>query len=239
MPNMAAFASKVRQRVLGRSPLDLLIPPEVANDAFSQIIKEVAARPEVHTALEIGSSSGAGSTASLVAGMKDKEEKALHCIELSTPRFRELTGRYKDLPWVHCYNLPSIALDEMPTEADLASFFKAHPDSAVHQVGLRSMTRWLRQDIDYMKRHERGEAGIQVAREKAGVETFDLVLIDGSEFTGRAELQHVYGATYVLLDDTRTFKTYEACERLRQDACYELVAEDRQCRGGFAVFQRR
>ncbi len=50
------------------SGLDRLIPPEISNDRFYRAIERVAATPGVRTILEIGSSSGAGSTEAWVKG---------------------------------------------------------------------------------------------------------------------------------------------------------------------------
>jgi hypothetical protein len=66
-----------------------------------------------------------------------------------------------------------------------------------------------------------------------------MVLIDGSEFTGRAELDETYGAKFILLDDIRTLKNEFNYERLRADAFYTLVKENLDLRNGYAVFQAR
>ena len=75
-------------------------------------------------------------------------------------------------------------------------------------------------------------------RAQHGIEIFDAVLIDGSEFTGRAELDEIYGARFVLLDDTLTFKNWENARRLLADPAYRLVRADPATRNGFAVFER-
>ena len=64
------------------------------------------------------------------------------------------------------------------------------------------------------------------------------MLIDGSEFAGPAELDDVYGARFLLLDDTETFKNWENSRRLRADPEYRLVYADSETRNGFAVFER-
>ncbi len=65
------------------------------------------------------------------------------------------------------------------------------------------------------------------------------MLIDGSEFTGNAELEEVYGAEFILLDDTRTFKCHAAHRRLLHDPGYELISENPELRHGYSVFRRR
>lgn len=231
--------NRFRQSVLRRSQLDSLIPPEIVNDTFARLITEIASAVEVRAVLEIGASNGAGSTAALVAGMRAKSEKDLYCLELSRPRFASLAERYHSEQWVHCYNLPSVPLRSMPTEEDVANFYSAHPESPIQRYRLATVQRWLRQDIEYITRTPTRECGIDVVRRESGIDAFDLVLIDGSEFTGEAELNMLYGAQYILLDDTMTFKCHAARHRLMQDADYELLEEGPSCRNGFAAFKLR
>ena len=236
MPTLSRLVQRLRRTILHQSQLDMVIPPEIVDDAFSLTIKHLVAQPDVRMVLEIGSSSGAGSTASIVAAMESKPSKALYCIELSEPRFRKLSARYKHLPWVHCLNLPSVPLDKMPTPGDVAAFYAAHPTSPIHRSKLAEVQRWLQQDIEYLQRSEWEGTGIEVARRSAGIDTFDLVLIDGSEFSGEAELSELYGARYVLLDDTLTYKNSANVARLSADPKYKLHVEDKSCRNGFAAF---
>jgi len=67
---------------------------------------------------------------------------------------------------------------------------------------------------------------------------FDLVLIDGSEFTGIPELEAVYGAKYILLDDINAYKNYDNFNRLNNDPNYILRIKNMKLRNGFAFFER-
>jgi len=64
------------------------------------------------------------------------------------------------------------------------------------------------------------------------------VLIDGSEFAGRAELEEVYGARFLPIDDTETFEDREDSRRLQADPEYRLIRAELHVRNGFAVFER-
>jgi hypothetical protein len=227
----------VRRVVLRQSALDMVIPPEVKDDGFSKLIQQVASLPEVTYVLEIGSSSGAGSTVSLFNGLKAKSTKQLYCLELSLPRFAELSHRYREHNWIHCLNLPSIPVDAMPTAEDVIRFFELYPKSPICRSKLSEVQRWLRQDKEYVATHTFNGTGIREALRLAQVDRFDLVLIDGSEFTGEAELDELYGAKYILLDDTETFKNKASLERLASDPNYELLMHDPLCRNGYAGFR--
>lgn len=239
MPITTKAVRLVRRVVLRQSELDMVIPPEVTDDGFSELIRKTASLPEVACVLEIGSSSGAGSTVSLFNGLKGKPAKQLYCLELSLPRFAKLSDRYREHEWVHCLNLPSIAADIMPNEEDISRFFELYPQSPICRSRLSEVQRWLRQDREYLATHSFSGTGIREAQRLANVDKFDLVLIDGSEFTGEAELAEVYGAKYILLDDTETFKNKASMERLTADPAYELLAHDPNCRNGYAGFRKK
>ncbi len=81
--------------------------------------------------------------------------------------------------------------------------------------------------------------GIELIKSDQGIEYFDMILIDGSEFTGQAEFPHVYGAKWILLDDIRTFKNYNNYMKLAFDPHYKLVEVKLNLRNGYAVFKKR
>jgi hypothetical protein len=71
-----------------------------------------------------------------------------------------------------------------------------------------------------------------------GLDTFDVVLIDGCEFTGRAELAQVIGARVIFLDDVTTYKCHAARAQLLADPRYALAGEDLARRNGWSCFVR-
>ena len=146
------------------SDLDTVIPAEIIDDTFSLMIRAVASRPEVSTIIEIGSSDGSGSTQSLIDGVGERGNVDLYCLELSEVRFASLVKRYSAYDWVHCVNLPSLPLDQMPNVHDVAVFFDANPGSPMCKFKLAEVQRWLLQDIDYIAKRDWPEWGIVAAR---------------------------------------------------------------------------
>ncbi|MFL5264833.1 MAG: hypothetical protein ACJ79R_05210 [Anaeromyxobacteraceae bacterium] len=220
--------------------LDRLLPPQIKGDRFYRALRRVAATPGVRTILEIGASSGAGSTEALVAGALGNPEgpPQIHTIEVSKARFAVLAERYARYPFLHPYNTSSVPASAFPGDAEVARFYR-EVRSKLRNNRLEKVLGWLRQDLAYLAEHpELSAAGIERIRAAAGVETFDAVLIDGSEFTGSAELDLVHGARFILLDDTRSFKTWECQRRLRNDAAYRRVASGYFTRNGWAMFER-
>jgi hypothetical protein len=220
------------------SGLDALIPPEIADDAFAEIIEDIAATPGVREILEIGSSAGAGSTAAWVRGaLRNPHRPRLHCIEVSTQRHAALLERWADHDFVHCHHVSSIPVERLAAANEVERFYREAP-SRLRDFELTTVLAWLQQDIAYLRENRLSGPGIAEIKERYGIETFDAVLIDGSEFAGRAELEEVYGARFLLLDDTETFKNWETSRRLRSDPGYSVVRSDPYVRNGFAVFER-
>ena len=218
--------------------LDRLIPPEIAGDAFAHMIEEIAANPDVREILEIGSSSGEGSTAAWVRGaLRNPRHPRLHCIEVSRERHAALVERWGDQDFVHCHHMSSIPAARLAAAAEVERFYCQVP-SRLREFELATVLEWLQNEVEYLHDNGLSSFGIASIRERYGVETFDAVLIDGSEFAGRAELEEVYGARFLLLDDTETFKNWHTSRLLRVDSNYRLVRAEPQARNGFAVFER-
>jgi hypothetical protein len=219
------------------SQLERLIAPEIAGDRLSRHLERLAATPGVRTILDVGASSGEGSTAALVAGaLCNPDRPVIHCIEVSVTRFEALERRYRDHDFVHCHNVSSVPLDRFPTEAEIDAF-RRRIWTRFRFIRRAEVMRWLRQDIEYVERHGLSATGIRSIRERFGVDHFDLVVIDGSEFTGPAELDEVYGARFLALDDVRTYKNLDNRRRLDGDPAYRRIAFAR-LRNGFAIYER-
>ena len=225
----------------GASPssFDRLIPAEVRGDRFFRWIARIAATPGVRTILEIGSSAGAGSTVALLEGaLRNPRTPAVHCIEASRPRFLALAARYRGHAFIHPHHVSSVPADRFPTAADIDAF-RRRAWTRFRLVPRATVLGWLRQDLEYLEREGLSGAGIRTIMDRHGIQRWDAVLIDGSEFTGSAEMEEVYGARFLLLDDIRSFKNYDNQRRLAADPAYRRVARSRWLRNGFAIFERR
>lgn len=220
------------------SGLDRLIPPEIRDDRLYHWIARIAAMPGVQHVIEIGASSGAGSTEAFVSGaLRNTVRPRVHCLEISRTRFRALVERYRDYDFVHCYNCSSVPLELLADAADIDEF-RRRTWSRFRLIRRATVLEWLRQDIDYMQRHGLSGHGIRHVRALHGIAHFDAALIDGSEFSGPADLNEVYGARFLLLDDIRTYKNGDNYRRLLRDPAYALIDSSRWLRNGFAIFER-
>ncbi|MBN3949754.1 MAG: class I SAM-dependent methyltransferase [Nostoc sp. NMS7] len=221
------------------SELNRLIPPEIKNDEFYAAIQRIAKEEDIKTVLEIGSSSGEGSTEAFVTGLRENPNKpTLFCMEISKTRFTELKNNYKNEYFVKCYNMSSVPLENFPDEKEIIDFYNTHHTN-LNLYPLERVLGWLRQDIEYVNKSGVSDNGIQKIKKENNIDCFDLVLIDGSEFTGQAELDEVYGASFICLDDITTFKNYQNFNRLLSDSDYILIISNQNVRNGYAIFQRK
>lgn len=220
------------------SGLERLIPPEIRDDRLYHWIARIAATPGVQHIIEIGSSSGAGSTEAFVSGaLRNTVRPQLYCLEISRTRFRALVERYRDYDFVHCFNCSSVPIELFADAADIDDF-RRRTWSRFRLIRRATVLQWLRQDLDYMHRHGLSRHGIRHVRALHGIPHFDAALIDGSEFSGPADLNEVYGARFILLDDIRTYKNGDNYRRLLRDPSYALIDSSRWLRNGFAIFER-
>jgi glycosyltransferase involved in cell wall biosynthesis/predicted O-methyltransferase YrrM len=219
------------------SELNRLIPAEIKNDEFYAAIQKIAKEEDIKTVLEIGSSSGEGSTEAFVTGLRQNPNKPiLFCIEVSKTRFTELKNNYKNERFVKCHNISSISVRKFPDEKEIIDFYNSYHTN-LNLYPIERVLAWLQQDIEYVNNSGVSDNGIQKIKYENNIDYFDLVLIDGSEFTGKAELDEVYGANFICLDDITTFKNYQNFNRLLNDPDYILIISNQNIRNGYAIFQ--
>lgn len=223
------------------SELDRIIAPEIKDDQFYRTLGELASNETVKTILEIGSSSGGGSTQAFVEAIRrrpDADTVHLFCMEVSRARWGKLAETYRSDRFVHAYNVSSVALSDFPTPEEVTFFYNATRTN-LNQYPLETVLGWLQQDIDYVKSSGNDSNGIVHIKKLHGIRDFDLVLIDGSEFTGERELSAVMGARFIALDDVNAHKCFNCYNILKSHVHYSLVGQDLGLRNGFAVFARR
>ena len=180
------LARKVSGRIRQGTSLDRLIPPEIRNDSFYSAIVRVAATPGVEHMLEIGSSGGDGSTEAFIEGaLMNPSEPTLHCIEISDVRYQghSSKNRHASRGFVRCYHASSVPLEKVASEAEVTEFYHSVP-SVLNDYSLKTVLGRRAQDVRYMKDHGLVSNGIRDIKNGVGLDLFDAVLIDGSEFTG-------------------------------------------------------
>src|SRR5678816_752168 len=133
------------------SPLNVLIPPEIKDDPFYAALVRIASDPSIRTILEIGASSGGGSTEALSAGAAQNPSRpTIYSIEVSTTRFQALRARYERNSQVKPYNVSSVPAEKFPSAAEVTDFYRDMP-SALNRYPLEQVLSWLSADINYLR----------------------------------------------------------------------------------------
>lgn len=211
-----------------------LIPPEIRpGDGLFEELYTLAARSDIRFMLDIGASSGEGSTAALVKGTLDKrpgETGEIFAIELAPARYTALVKRYEKCPFVHPIWGMAAAEEVFASEDEIKAF-------KVHRVPLDQILGWRR--ADRSKVADAPNRMIERIMAFAAIDTWDLVVIDGCEFSASAELDLVYGARYIALDDICAFKNARNYARLLDNQDYGLRHARLDVRNGWAIFYHR
>jgi hypothetical protein len=228
-----------------------IIPPEIKNDRFYySIIKLIMDDNTIKNIMEIGASTGEGSTEAILLGcIKNIQsnitriselKKKVFSLEVCSERFEKLKDHYKDIKKrfpIEFYplNMSSVSMKDFPSKDEIIEFYNKNK-TTLNRYPLDMILGWYNTDIEYVRKNKIPENGIKFIKTTYNIENFDVVLIDGSEFTGFIELQQILGSKYILLDDINAFKNFNAHQFLKQNNSYKLLLEDYQTRNGFSMF---
>ena len=225
-----------------------IIPPEVCGGRFFELIQEISASPDVYSILEIGSSSGEGTTRALFESLakKPSAKKQIHCMEISLERYQKLNDYLVSDSRFHPHRLSSVSTPEFPPFQLVIDFYKT-VHSKLSEYQLDTIQSWYNKDLKFLNENPelipigsdgRKISGISWIKEKHAIDTFDFVIIDGGEFTGSAEFVYCHDSKYVALDDTNSFKTWDVRRQLVSNPNYKLIEENLNERNGWAIFKK-
>lgn len=216
-----------------------IISPEIKNDSFYFDIIHLIENENIENILEIGASSGCGSTEAIITGKnKSKNNPKVFSIEVCTERFELLKKRYENESNFYPYNISSVSLNDFPSKDEVIDFCNREV-TILKKDTIPAVMSWYESDIQYISQNNIPQDGINTIKKEHNIDKFDMVLIDGSEFTGFTELLKVYGAKFILLDDVNTFKNYKSRQLLKNDFSYECIVENNYLRNGYAIFKRK
>lgn len=214
---------------------------EWATNPFYLHLYQLAREEPLAHVLEVGSADGSGSTRMIVDAIlarRDGLRPQLYCLEPDPQAYTALQARYADLPWVHCFPWFSLSQSQLPSEADIAAFY-ARPGNALRRYSLNEVLGWLAREREAEAGRSERTPGIETIKARFGIERFDLVVLDGAEFSGDQDLEPVYGARLIVLDDANSYKNTAVRERLSRDPDYTLLQVNLQWQHGMAIFKRR
>jgi len=211
----------------------VLIPAEIKNDElYDRIVATILMfSSEIKTVLEVGASSGDGSTEAIVSGMSVLQDKVLYTIEASPARFESLSERYKNLDWVKPINGSSVPVEEYMSKGSVELFYKLTP-TQLNEYSLDTVLSWYQDELSLIDKW-----GIPTGAME-GIEP-DMALLDGSPFCGYAEYLKIDGAKIIILDDILDIKHYHSHQALRSNNNYECLFCNLTLRNGYSIWVRK
>ena len=207
-----------------------ITPKEQLGKEIIKVLKEY--RPI--TILDVGASDGQGSTRLLAT--KSRWKPQIHAIEYTESRYLSLVDYFKGKDNV----IPRLcaACSEIMTADNVRQLHKDFPKWDVWRTfGLEGVIQRLYNTQQKLSKIESN--GIEAIKKEYDIENFDLVILDGSPFSGRGELAAVYGSDIIVLDDINDIKNIGNFRRLTNSVDYTLLTSDWNYRNGYAIFKHK
>lgn len=203
----------------------------LAADRFGRAIIQTIREHAYESVLEIGSMDGLGSTQVLIEALRHAGDPRLVCLEIDRERFRHLSWVVRNMPWVTALRQPSISLASM-TPRDFDRDVWQSPYNHLKYERDLVETWWL-ETMDQMATGEPGYLETSDA-------TFDVILIDGSEFTGYDDYRLAkHRCRCLMLDDVHhAYKCARAHAELASDPSWRLHWQSPHVRNGAAIWVR-
>ncbi len=213
----------------------------IKNDEFFSSIENSLQGENIKTSLLIGASSGESVTEAFLEGIRKNPNKpTAFCINLPTPRFLKLIKYFSHNSYVKCHAIYSDCQQGFLKDSrvmKLYNFLATEPTQQNDFPYLEELD-CLHQDIEYIQKLRITENAINIIKQENHLDYFDLILIDKSEFDGVAELDELYRAKFILLDDINTIHNYNNYHKLLAHPNYTLVTHNTSLRNGYAIFEK-
>jgi hypothetical protein len=214
--------------------LKKVIPPQIFNDPFYfNIVNLIQNDSSLQYFLDIGASSGEGSTKAIIEGVQQRD-CTIFALEFSIPRYNILQENYINDKRVKPYNYASISINDYPTFDKIIEFYNSTKTN-LNLHSINEVKKWYDEDILYMKENVNHNI-IDIIKQSYNINIFDFVIIDGGEFVAEKELEKIYGSKYILLDDINAYKNYNNHYTLKNSKDYSLLYEEWNIRNGYSIF---
>ena len=189
------------------------------DNALSTWIRDVCRDENNKVFLEVGTWNGLGSTRVFVDALKGRTDTTFYSLECNSEKSAHARKFYEGVANVHILNE---ILVELTPEQVYEVFPEAKDDP--------EFNRWNTVDIENMK-------GCAVF---SSADRFDVVLLDGGEFTTWHEFQHIKDkCRYLLLDDTNANKCKKIVEEVKaHPETWKILGEEQSVRNGVMMLQR-
>ena len=192
---------------------------QICNDDFSSEITKYASNLQYKNFLEIGTWNGLGSTKAFSYGFKNRsDDYVFYSLECNADKCADAINLYSDNNKIHILN--EVIWNEEPSD-----FYQVFPQCLTNNT----YKHWNEVDIINMKKCK-----LFLNRPNLP-DIFDILLLDGGEFTTYYEFQILKNRCKVLmLDDTNTDKCKLIVNEIENDSSWKIVKKN-NTRNGFLI----
>ena len=194
---------------------------QICNDSFSLKIREVSGDLSNISFLEIGTWNGMGSTKQFADVLKTRDDNYIfYSLECNNDKCNDARKLYASQQKI-------IILNEVLYKDSPDNFYEIFPQCKSNEM----YKEWHRVDVENMKK-----CNLFLER-KDLPNIFDVVLLDGGEFTTYFEYQIIKNrCKYLLLDDINVAKCTKIVEEIKsQPEKWKIIEENKTTRNGFLV----
>ena len=187
---------------------------------FGKIIYELAADPSNRIFVDIGTWNGLGSTKCFIEAMKKNKSAKLFTIENNSEKFESAKSYWTN-------TIEEYKIDVRFLNGSL--------------ISNDSIDSWLESNNIVLDGQHQYWLEIDKANSvnivDLNVDSIDILLIDGSEYSGYLELMLLKDISkYIILDDVNSLKNKMSREYLIESDSFDLVKEDLELRNGYSIF---
>lgn len=195
---------------------------QICNDEFYNEIQSYASNVNYKSFLEIGTWNGLGSTKAFASGLETrKDDYVFYSLECNVDKCADAAKLYSSNDKIHILN--EVIWNEEP-----ADFYQVFPQILTDS----KYKHWNAIDIVNMK-----QCDLFLNRPNLP-KVFDVILLDGGEFTTYYEFQILKSRCKVLmLDDINVDKCKKIVEELRTDASWKIIKQN-NVRNGYLIAEK-
>ena len=195
---------------------------QICNDSFSAEIEKYASDVNYKAFLEIGTWNGMGSTRAFAKGLSQRsDDYVFYSLECNKDKWADAVKLYDDNKQIHILN-------EVIWNVEPADFYEVFPQCKTNEL----YKKWNDVDIINMKR-----CGVFLDRKDLPA-MFDVILLDGGEFTTYYEFKLLKDRCKILmLDDINGDKCQLIVKEILADPSWKILKRD-NVRNGYLIAER-
>ena len=195
---------------------------QINNDEFSKDIEKYAADLKFKTFLEIGTWNGLGSTRAFSKGFKNRnDDYVFYSLECNKEKCADAAKLYTDNDKIHILN--EVIWNEEPD-----NFYQIFPQCLSNEM----YKHWNEVDIINMKKCSLFLNNTNLPN------IFDVILLDGGEFTTYYEFQLLKNRCKILmLDDVNVDKCKLIVQELSSDPSWKIIKQI-NIRNGYLIAEK-